>query len=108
MCESLQTTSEVTDDQEKSITSFNKKNSWNRVGLLCTDGGSSMSVKSGFTILVNKRAPYIMSAPCVLHRHTLAGKALPEYLKIVLKHVTERIHFIRAQARLFKPLIKIN
>jgi len=42
MCESLETTSEVTDDQEKSNNSFNKINSWKHVGLLCIDGAFSM------------------------------------------------------------------
>ena len=34
MCESLETTSEVTDDQEKIIDSFNKINWWKHVGSL--------------------------------------------------------------------------
>jgi len=43
MCESVETTSVVTNDQEKLIISFNKKiNSWNSVGSLCIDGASSM------------------------------------------------------------------
>jgi len=64
------------------------------------------SVKSGFTVLVNKRALRIISSPCVLHQHAVASKALPEFLKIVLKHVIEREVFIRARARLFKVLYK--
>ena len=43
------------------------------------------SVKSGFTTLVNKRALHVMCPLCILHRHALASKALPEYLKLVLK-----------------------
>jgi len=43
------------------------------------------SVKLGFTTLVNKRALHIIYYnPCILHRHALARKAFPEYLKIVL------------------------
>jgi len=63
-------------------------------------------MKSGFTTLVNKRALHINSPPYFLHRHALASKAFPEYLKIVLKHVTECVglNFIRAQARVFKVL----
>jgi len=61
-------------------------------------------MKSSFITLVNKRALHNISTPCVLHRHALASEALPEYLKIVLKHVTERVDFIRARARLFKVL----
>jgi len=38
--------------------------------------------------------------------NSLASKALLEYLKIVLKHATERVNFIRARARLFSVLYK--
>ena len=61
-------------------------------------------MKSGFTTLVNKRALHIISTPCVFHRHVLASKAFPEYLKIVLKHVSERVNFTRARARVFSAL----
>ena len=64
------------------------------------------SVKSGFTPLVNKRALHIISTPCVLHRHAQVSKVLPEYLKIVLKHVTERVNFIKAKACLYEVLCK--
>jgi len=80
MCENLVTTSEVTDALEKTKTFFKKINSWN-YGRLGTS--SICSVKSNFTTLVNVRALLNISAPCVLHRHALASKALPEYLKIV-------------------------
>jgi len=70
-----------------------------RAHLLC-------SVKSSFTTPVDKRALHNIYAPCVLHRHALESKALPEYLKLVLKHVTERVDFERARARLFKVLYK--
>jgi len=63
-------------------------------------------VKSSFTTLVNERALHNISTPCVLHRHALASKALPEYLKIVLKRATERVDFIMVGARLFKMLYK--
>jgi len=49
---------------------------------------------SGFTTLVNKRALHIISTHGVLHRHGLASQAFPEYLKILLKHVTERENFL--------------
>jgi len=65
-------------------------------------------VKLRFTTLVNKRALHIISTPCVLHLPALvtASKALPEFLKMVLKLITERVNFIRARARLFKVLYK--
>jgi len=34
------------------------------------------------------------------------SKVLPEYLKIVLKHVTERVNFIKAKACLYEVLCK--
>jgi len=45
-------------------------------------------------------------SPCVLHRNALASQTLLENLKIVLKHVTKHVNFIRARARLFKVLYK--
>jgi len=82
--------------------------SWNHVGSLCTDGAPSMlGAMSGFTTLVKKRAPHIISNHCALHRNALASKTLPEYLNAVLKHVIECVNFIRARAlnhRLFKVL----
>ena len=45
---------------------------------------------SGLTTLVNKRALHIISTHGVLHRHGLASQAFLEYLKILLKHLTER------------------
>jgi len=52
-------------------------------------------------------ALHIISTPCVLHRHALASKALPEYLKIVLKHVTERVNFTRDGLVFSKYFIKM-
>jgi len=64
-------------------------------------------VKSGFTTLVNKqRALHIISIPCVLYWHALVSETLPEFLKRVLKLVTECVNFIRARARRFKVLYK--
>ena len=107
MCESLETTTKAVDVLEKMDHFFQQNNiSWNHVGSLCTDVAPSMlGAKSGFTTLVKKRAPHIISNHCALHRHALASKTLPEYLKAVLKHVIECVNFIRARAlnhRLFK------
>ena len=109
MCESLETTSKGVDVLEKMDNFFQQNNiSWNHVGSLYTDGAPSMlGAKSGFTTLVKKRAPHIISTDCALHRHALASKTFPEYLKAVLKHVIECVNFIRARAlnyRLFKVL----
>ena len=65
------------------------------------------SVKSGFTTLVNKWASRINSISCVLLWHALVSKAFQEYLKTVLKHVTERVNFIKARACVLKSFIKM-
>jgi len=62
------------------------------------------SVKSGFTIMLNKRALHIISTSCVLHRHALASKALPEYLKIVLN--TQLNEWVLSGHVFFKVLYK--
>jgi len=61
--------------------------------------------KSVFTILVNKRAPHVISTPCVLHWHALASQTLPEYLKIVLKHVTKRVNFYQGMGSSFQSAL---
>jgi len=101
MCESLWTTSEVTDDQEK-MHNFFQQNKLMQSRCLAMHRRFLCSVKSGFTTLANKRALHIISTPSVLHGHAQASKALPEFLKVVLKHVTERLNFIRTRACFFK------
>ena len=63
MCESLETTSKGVDVLEKMDNFFQRNNiSWNHVGSLCTDGAPSiLGAKSGFTTLVKKCAPHIIS-----------------------------------------------
>ena len=69
------------------------------MGSLCTDSALSMlGAKSDLTTLVKEHTPHIISNHCTLHRHALASKTLPEYLKAVLKHVIECVNFIRARA----------
>ncbi|XP_013777528.1 protein ZBED8-like [Limulus polyphemus] len=90
------------------IQDFFEKNdlTWDIVGSICTDGAPAMmGVRSGFTTLVKQKAPHGITTHCVLHRHVLAAKTLPENLKIVLQKVVKAVNFIRARAmnhRLFK------
>ncbi|XP_013793143.1 protein ZBED8-like [Limulus polyphemus] len=90
------------------IQDFFEKNdlTWDIVGSICTDGAPAMmGVRSGFTALVKQKAPHVITTHCVLHRHALAAKTLPESLKIVLQKVVEAVNFIRARSlnhRLFK------
>ena len=109
MCESLESTTKAIDVFEK-LEGFFEQNqiTWDNVGSLCTDGAPAMmGVKSGFTTLVKKRAPHVISTHCVLHRHALASKTLPQYLKYVLAKVVECVNYIRSRALnhlLFKKL----
>ena len=71
------------------------------VPLLC------LVLSRALQLLVKKHALHIIPIHCALHRHALASKTLPEYLKAVLKHVIKYVNFIRARAlnhRLFKVL----
>ena len=45
-----------------------------------------------------KRAPHVISTHCVLHRHALASKTLPKFLKYVLVNVDECVNYIRSRA----------
>ena len=93
--------------RKKWIISYNKKKVWGiSLARYAPTAPLLHSVKSGFSTLVNKRALRTISIPCVLHRHALESKALREYLKIFLKHKTERVHFITARACLSKGFSK--
>ena len=63
--------------------------------------------KSGFTSLVKKVNPNVVSSYCILHQHALASKTLPSCLKSVLEIVVKVVNFIRARAlnhRVFKTM----
>ncbi|XP_013776838.1 protein ZBED8-like [Limulus polyphemus] len=82
------------------IQDFFEKNdlTWDIVSSICTDGvPAMMGVRSGFTALVKRKAPHVITTHCVLHRHALAAKTLPENLKIVFQKVVEAVNFIRAR-----------
>jgi hypothetical protein len=53
---------------------------------------------SGFATLVRKEAPHVVIAQCILYRHTLATKTLPETLKEVLSTAIKAINFIRSRS----------
>ena len=80
--------------------------SWNKVGSLCTDGPPSMlGHRSGFTALVKKRAPHVITYHCILRRHALDTRTLPIVLKAVLHTAVRAVNFIRGSSlnhRLFK------
>ncbi|XP_013781361.1 protein ZBED8-like [Limulus polyphemus] len=79
-CGPLEQTTKAIDIMQK-IQDFFEKNdlTWDIVGSICTDGAPAMmGVRSGFTALVKQKAPHVITTHCVLHRHALAAKTLPE------------------------------
>jgi len=81
-----------------------------KLGSICTDGAPAMlGNKSGLTTLVKADAPHVHVTHCMLHRHALAAKTLPQTLKDVMSTSVQVVNFIRARAtnhRLFKELCK--
>ena len=64
-----------------------------------------MGKRSGFIALVKSRCPDVIVTHCVLHRHALATKTLPEELRDVMAVVVTTVNFIRGRAlnhRLFQ------
>jgi len=80
----------------------------NKIGSICTDGAPSMLGKnSGFVAYVKKEVPHVTITHCILHRHALATKTLPEKLKKTLITSVKVVNFIRGRAlnhRLFRAL----
>ncbi|GBP47213.1 Protein ZBED8 [Eumeta japonica] len=62
---------------------------------------------SGFAALIKKECSHVIITHCVLHRHALASRTMPTFLKEVMSTCVKIINFIRARAlnhRLFKKL----
>ena len=85
---------------------------WDIVGSICTNGVPVMlGQKSGFTALIKKVNPNVISSHFILHQHALTSKTLPAYMKTVLDVVVHVVNFIRATAlnhRLLKSAVRIN
>lgn len=79
-----------------------------KLGSICTDGAPAMlGNKSGLTSLIKAEAPQVTVTHCILHRHALASKTLPNGLKLFMTTAVQVVNFIRARAtnhRLFKVL----
>ena len=107
-CEPLIETTKAINVFEKVKTFFAMHNfDWqNKLGSLCTDGAPAMlGNTSGFAALVRKEAPNVTVTHCFLHRHVLASKTLPTFLKEVLSTAVKVVNYIRARAlnhRIFK------
>jgi hypothetical protein len=66
-----------------------------------------LRIKSGFSALVKRDAPEIISTHCMLHRHALASKTLPPTLLAVMNDAISIINVVKGSAcnsRLFKKL----
>ena len=69
---------------------------WSKVGSLCCDGANVMKGDvGGFYGLAKLKNPEITFTHCMLHRHALAAKTLPEDLNNVLNTVALCVRFIR-------------
>ncbi|XP_068219261.1 protein FAM200C-like [Palaemon carinicauda] len=99
-CKPLKTTAKATDVFSLVKEFFlEHEMTLNMCGSICTDGAPVMlGNKSGFATPVKKEVPHVTVTHCVLHRHALATKTLPEKLKTVLSVVVRAVNFIRGRA----------
>ena len=98
-CEPLKTTTKAVDVFNIVKELFLNHESLDIVGSLCTDGAPAMlGNKFGFAFLVKREISHITVTHCMLHRHALAAKSLPEKLKNVLSTVVSAVNYIRGKA----------
>lgn len=71
----------------------------NVIGSICTDGAPAMLGKnSEFFSHMKRELPEVTITHCMLHRHALASKALPESLKQHLITAINIVKYIRGRA----------
>ena len=64
--------------------------SWENIVGICTDGAPAMlSSRSGFLKLAKKHNLNIVGIHCMIHRHALFSKTLPESLSVHLQKVID-------------------
>ncbi|KAI6659596.1 Protein ZBED8-like [Oopsacas minuta] len=89
-------TTKATDIFENVKSFFAMRNfDWKKnLGSLCTDGAPTMlGNRSGFAALVKKEAPNVTVTQCFLHRHALASKTLPIFLRgFVYRGESHQLH----------------
>ena len=112
-CEDLKSRTTAKDIFEKVSIFFEEHDlDWQNLCGVCTDGAPAMlGHKSGFQTLVKSRSPNMIGSHCMLHRHALIMKNIPELLKNVLNDVIKTINTIKASAlnsRLFTLLCEEN
>ena len=98
-CETLETTARAQDVFEKVTSFFNAHEiTLDMLGSICTDGAPAMlGNRSGFAALVKNVAPHVTVTHCILHRHALMMKTLPENLNSAMTLVVRAVNFIRGQ-----------
>ena len=108
-CKPLQTSTTAADIFDL-IDDFFKEHSieWKKLCGVCTDGAPAMlGCKSGFQSLVKNVSPEVIGTHCMIHRHVLATKTLPEPFKEVLSQVIKVVNVVKSRplaTRLFRVL----
>ncbi|GBN83817.1 Zinc finger BED domain-containing protein 5 [Araneus ventricosus] len=81
---------------------------WDNCVDVCTDGAKAMTGKmSGAIAKIKEKAKGCSSSHCILHRHALAMKKMPPFIREVLSETVKIINFIKSRPknnRLFKIL----
>ncbi|GBL98184.1 Zinc finger BED domain-containing protein 5 [Araneus ventricosus] len=108
LCKPLPTTT-TGNEIFKLLDGFFAKNSilWDNCVDVCTDGEKAMTGKMSGAIAKIKKANGCSSSHCILHRHALAMKKMPPFIKEVLSQTVKIINFIKSRPknnRLFKIL----
>ncbi|XP_053431246.1 protein ZBED8-like isoform X2 [Nycticebus coucang] len=92
------------------VSSFLKEHkiSWEKVCGVCTDGAPAiLGCQSEFQRLVLNESPKVIGTHCMIHRHILAMKTLPQELREVMKSIVSSVNFLKASTlnnRLFSQL----
>ncbi|GBL73884.1 Zinc finger BED domain-containing protein 5 [Araneus ventricosus] len=110
LCEPLPTTTTGT-EIFKLLDEFFAENSilWDNCVVVCTDGAKAMTDNmSGAITKTKEKAKGCSSRHCILHRHVLAMKKMPPFIKKVLAETVKIINFINSRPknnRLFKIMV---
>ena len=99
-CESLELTTKGI-DVYNNVKDFFSKNKipMSVIGSICTNGASSLiGNNSGFIAYMKKELPEVITTHCVVHRHALASKTLPDKFKKPLTTPKNVVNYIRGRS----------
>ncbi|XP_067943017.1 protein FAM200C-like [Watersipora subatra] len=110
-CSPLTETTTAADGMNLVSDFFSKEHlDWGKLIGVCTDGAPAMlGCRAGFTQLVKKKNPFLVSTHCIIHRRALAAKTLPKGLQEHLSSAIKVVNFIKGsalQTSLFHKLCK--